>query len=435
MDSSYSIDRKHAPLLGKPQPLKISEPRKIMLHNTVPVYLIPDNNQEATKIDFIFDAGITLQNKKLQASAVNKLLVEGTLHHNSFEIAKTLDFYGAYIDTFTSKDNAGITLFGLTKYMKHLLPLVLEVISEATFPEQELETYLKRQKQNFLINNQKVKYKASLEFNELIFGKGSAYGQKLEESDFDNLCKDDLKRFYNMNYKLQNVYIVISGKITDALMLQLENLLIIENQTQEINVNKKKYTIESKENTRLISQPDAMQSALRIGTLTIPRKHPDFPHLFLLNTLLGGYFGSRLMSSLREEKGFTYGIYSYVQNFKYADYFIIATEVNANQTRPAIDEIYRQLDKISNEKVTDEELKTVKSYLYGSYLRSFDGAFSQAERFMKGKVLGLTFEERKQELNKMMKTSPEDLQQIAQNYLSFDKMKMVVVGNIEGLED
>ncbi len=433
MNSTSSIDRKHAPLLGKPQPLQISEPRKIMIHNTVPVYLIPDNNQEATKIDFIFDAGTTLQNKKLQASAVNKLLVEGTLHHNSFEIAKTLDFYGAYIDTFTSKDNAGVTLFGLSKYMKDLLPLVLEVISEATFPEQELETYLKRQKQNFLINNQKVKFRASLEFNELIFGKGSAYGQKLTESDFDNLCKDDIVRFYNMNYKLQDVYIVISGKITDALILQLENLLIIEHQTKEIN-EKKKYTIKSKENIRLISQPDAMQSALRIGIPTITRKHPDFPHLFLLNTLLGGYFGSRLMSSLREEKGFTYGIYSYIQNFKYADYFLIATEVNANQTRPAIEEINRQLNIVSNEKVSKEELKIVKSYLYGSYLRSFDGAFSQAERFMKGKVLGLTFEERKQELNKMMQASSEDLQQTAQNYLSSDKMKMVVVGNIEGLQ-
>ena len=429
-------DRNHAPALGRAQHLSIHEPESFQLDNGIPVFLLPANEQEATRLDMIFDAGSSFQSQKLQAQAVNKLLKEGTKNRSSYEITKTLDFYGAYLEPFSGKDKAGMTLFGLEKYFDKLLPLMNEIINEAVFPEKEVQLFAARKKQQFSIHYQKVRYRASMEYNELIFGKNTAYGQKLIETDFDLLSQELLVNFYRKHYQPRTACFLLGGKTSPELFRLLnEHLGKTENKASEGPTLPDTFLKQEDVYHRYITKENALQSALRIGNTTINRSHPDYPKLYLLNTLLGGYFGSRLMSSLREDKGYTYGIYSTIENFKHGDSFTIVTEVNAEYTTDALREIEHQTDLLCQKKVSEAELATVKSYLQGAFLRYFDGPFALADQFLKSHSLGLEFTHYKDMMDRIIEITPNEIRDAAGKYLDFKKQKVLVAGKVDELDE
>ena len=426
-------DRTKMPQPAGFEKLNIADPEKIILDNGLAAYIIPEENQEVTRLDMVFDAGTSFQDTKLQAAAVNNLLSEGTQSHTSVQIAEILDFHGAYTDYFLTKDTAGITLYGLTKYYDRLLPLMGELITEAIFPEEELAIYTDRKKQEYLVNIQKVHYKASQAFNKLIFGENSAYGQVAEADDFRKLIRESLLDFYHHHYR--NFFIILSGKIDDALLQNLNRILgaIQQKKQQETVTTATDFVLPEPQQQQLIEKKEALQSALRLGTLSISRRHPDYPGLNLLNTVLGGYFGSRLMSSIREEKGYTYGIFSAIQNHRHAGLFAVATEVNAKYTAEALLEIKHQMWRLCEEKISETELNTVKNYVYGTYLSNFDGSVRLAERFKKSAELEIPFSFYKESLEQMMQHTPDDLLALAGKYLNPANMKTLIVGDISKL--
>ncbi len=435
MSMNIHPDRTQMPKPAGFEKLNLRQPEKILLDNGIPVYLFPGDDQEVTRLDLVFEAGTAFQDIKLQAAAVNDLLGEGTRRHSSFRIAEILDFHGAYTDYFLTKDTAGITLYGLSKYYAHLMPLMAEMVTEAIFPEEELSLFIERRKQEFQVNRQKVRYMASQGFNKLIFGKHSAYGQVVEEEDFEKLHRDHLLEFYRNHYRDQHFFALLSGKIDEALLQKTNHILgqLPQKPKQENGKAKKIFVAPGNQKQVLITKEDALQSAIRMGTLTISRDHPDFPGLSLLNTVLGGYFGSRLMRSIREEKGYTYGIYSAIQNHRHAGILGIATEVNAKHTADALAEIKRQMKRLCHDKIGAEELQTVKNYVYGSYLRNFDGPFLLADRFKKTAELQLDFSSYQTILDQMMQISAGELHTLAAKYLDPDKMKILVAGDVSRL--
>ncbi len=432
--SMFHPDRTQMPPAAGFEKLDLHDPESITLDNGLAVYVIPGEEQEVTRLDLVFDAGTAFQEVKLQAAAVNDLLAEGTRRHSSFQIAETLDFHGAYTDYFLTKDTAGITLYGLTKYYDRLLPLMAELVTEATFPEKELAVFLDRRRQEFQVNSQKVRYKASQAFNKLVFGEKSAYGQTLDADDFDHLHRHHLLDFYEKHYR--RFFIIVSGKVDKPLLQNINRVLgSLPQPKKNLTVSEEKHFVLPNPRRALhIKKENALQSALRIGSLSIAQNHPDFAGLNLLNTVLGGYFGSRLMRSIREEKGYTYGIYSSLQGHRHATLFGVATEVNARYTRNAMQEIKRQMHLLGSQKIEEEELQTVKNYVYGSYLRSFDGPMQVADRFKKSMELGVSFSFYRELLDKMMRLSPDDLFPLAAKYLNPENMKTLVVGDISQCE-
>jgi predicted Zn-dependent peptidase len=179
---------------------------------------------------------------------------------------------------------------------------------------------------------------------------------------------------------------------------------------------------------QFIEKQGSMQSAIRIGRQMVGKQHPDYNRFILLNTILGGYFGSRLMSNLREDKGFTYGVSSFVANFLHNGYFSIATEVNAEHTEAALDEIYKEIKLLREKRLDEEELGLVKNYIYGTFLRNFDGPFALAERFKAVKDFGLGFAYYKTSLNEIMTINPAQLMKTANKYLQKEDLCQLVVG-------
>lgn len=411
--------------------LAIDDPIEIKLDNGISAYLIEAGDEEVTRIDFVVKAGTAYQNKSLVAGNVGKLLKEGTRNYSSADIANMLDYYGSYLDTSISKDSATITLYSLTKHLEKLLPVVSEMVKEALFQQEELDILLDMQRQEFLVNTEKVKYSAQLEFNRLVFGFDTAYGQIVELQDFDEVKREDLDTFFKTHYNVKNSYIIASGK-TNHRVPGLLNRYFGSGISQSINSNGAiRFIGENGTKEKFIEKPGAMQSAIRVGRPMINRMHPDYNRFILLNTILGGYFGSRLMSNLREDKGFTYGISSFILNYIHGAAFSIATEVNAKHTQVAMDEIYNELKLLRQNKVGDDELQLVKNYIYGTFLRNFDGPFALSERFASVKEFGLGFDYYRNSLKEILLTSADELLETANKYLQPEDMIKLIVGRMD----
>lgn len=431
MQQTTYLNRKITPINHKVEELILRKPEHIVMPNGMDLYLIEAGLEDVTRIDIIVGAGSVYQQKKLCASFTNQLLKEGTKTYSSIQIAEKLDFYGAFLGASVNKDKSVITLFSLSKHLVKLLPLLKSIVTEAKFPTNEFRIHLDRNRQEYLVNSEKARSIASREFNTLIFGKGTAYGQNLQIDDFDHITIDDLKMFYKSLYQPKNSYIIVSGRPDNESKQLINKLFGEEWHSSDIKTIKPENIISSQfTGEKIIKKDKFLQSAIRIGKNTINKFDDDYNKLLFTNTILGGYFGSRLMSNLREDKGMTYGISSFVSNFLHGSYFAIATEVNIKQTAAALQEIKKEINILQNEKTDEDEISLVKNYIYGTFLKNFDGAFALAEMFQSVNDFGLDFDFFSKSLKEIMDITAEDILVTAQKHFDLNDMATLVVGNI-----
>ena len=423
------LDRTKAPSLEKSVSLSLSEPRKMLLTNGMPLFIFDSPIHPAVRIDIIFDAGSIWQCKKLVADTTIKMLKEGTASYSAGAIASKTDYYGAFFDLTASKDTSWISLYSLKNHLPKLLPILKSMLTEASFRNRDFKLKNSRQKQAFITNSQKPKKIATMAYNELIFGANTAYGQTAHETDFDLLNNQDLMQFYQQQFHPQNAYMIISGA-ADENDIQLINKEL-GSQWRQGTGEKTMLPIQNdfEPGYTHILHKNALQSAIMMGKPLMSRQSPDYIPFLLLNTLLGGYFGSRLMTNIREDKGYTYGISSQVMPMRHATAFTISTQTGAAVTQATLKEIYHELNRLRNETVSADELDLVKNYLNGSYLRALDGVFNQAERFRSAYDSGLTMQFYIESLKRIQETTADELRALAIKYLDPNSMRTVVVGD------
>ncbi|MCF8369086.1 MAG: insulinase family protein [Bacteroidales bacterium] len=424
------IDRILIPGTKQIVDLKWENPQLIHLDNGIPVYLINAAEQNVVKIDLLFEAGRYYELKTLVANFTNKMIKEGTVSDSAHEIAEKIDFYGAHLETSSDKDMAYVSLYSLNKHLESTLPVLADVILQPVFPENELETLKQNKQQQFVINNEKVKYVAKRKFNELIFGEAHPYGKVFNENDFENVQKDDLSDFHQQYYTSANCMIIASGKIPGGFVSLLNSYLGRFRSKSPMNGHSHMTAVPDLSHSSKvhIQKQDAVQAALRIGKVMFNKKHPDYIPMKILNTVLGGYFGSRLMTNIREDKGYTYGIGSAIVSLRNSGYFFITSEVGADVKKKALKEIYKEIQILQNELVPARELDLVKNYMMGSILRSMDGAFAQSETFKSLVEYGLDYSYHEQFITALQSITSNDLRDLACKHLTLDSLAELTVG-------
>ncbi len=423
------IDRTKPPALNLIDRLEIAEPEVARLDNGIPVYMFNAGKQDIVKIDMLFEAGGRFQQQPLVARFTNKMLSEGTQSYTAFEIAEKLDYFGAYLGKMAYKDNSIVSISMLKKHLEDVLPIVAEIIIAPVFPETELQTIAKKGKQAYMDDIRKVSELAAMNFNQQIFGQEHPYGKMIAVSDFDRLERDSLVEFHKQHYRPDSCKIVVAGKLPEN-MLSLLNRYFGKYKMHSKNTRKNIFPAITPGNQKeFIDMPKSVQSAIRIGNITINKTHEDYHKLFILNTILGGYFGSRLMKNIREDKGYTYGIYSALISFQESAAFFIISEVGSDVSESAVKEIYAELRKLRTEAISEQELDLVKKYLSGSILCSFDGPFQTSERFKSLLELNINFKSYYSDLVDTIKSiSPQELLDTARNYFMEENMFELVVG-------
>lgn len=423
------LNRTIAPELQQIEKIELIQPKKYELNNGIPTYIINAGTQEVTKIEFLFNAGSWYDKKHLVSDSVNVLLNAGTSRFTSDHLADNIDYYGAYLELDTDFDHAIIAVYSLNKYLPQVLPFIEELIKDAIFPENELAIHIKNSKQNFQVSEGKVADVCRKRFRELLYGTRHPYGLYPTLNDYDQLNRTDLIDFHKQYYHAANCKIIASGKTPPNLIDLLDKHFGRNDWQQSAYTNKMSHCEENMIATKeTLYKENAIQSAIRIGNKLFNKTHPDYHAMQVLNTILGGYYGSRLMKNIREDKGFTYGISSGIASFKNSGYFYIATEVGVEVCQQAIDEIYREINYIKKEIIPDDELQLVKNYLTGMFLKGIDGPFSLANYFKGLLAYNLDYEYYNNYLRTIKTISPEKLNVLAQQYFEIDKMTELVVG-------
>jgi zinc protease len=356
-------------------------------------------------------------------------MTEGTKSFSSFQIAEAIDFSGAYLDVNASHHNTIVSVFAVKHILVSLFPLIKSILTEPTFPDEELKVILANNKQEFIIGSKKVMSVARRIFPSMLYGENHPYGKILTECDFDNVTSGDLRVFFN-TLPVKDCKVYLSGNIDTDVISSLGRLLAGFQNGGNVSAEDKHEIILSPEKEKVIVIPDAVQSAIVMGLPVVGRNHPDFPLLMLTNTIFGGYFGSRLMKTIREEKGFTYGISSGIVARPKASHLSVQTEVNAGVTSQALDEIFKEIFRLSAQNVSMDELNTARNYLFGNVLRSMDGPFALSERLMTAHSEGIDPElYYKNYWSTIANANPDDVRETAKRYLNPDEMRVLIAGN------
>ena len=423
-----SLLRKQPPVFPV-EKVVIPEAKSFRLNNNVPVYLIEAGTEEIMRVEFTFKAGQVKEYLPLLASTTNMMLSEGSQNYSSEELNRLLDFYGAFLNLSAEKDRAGFVVFFLTKHIEKVLELTREMLFRPIFPEAELDSLMKKRLHWYLVNREKVQNLAGDQFFESVFGKHHPYGHQVVEQDFDSLNPTFLKDFHSKYYTPDNMAVIISGKIHEK-TIEFLNHYFGDITAKKIYTEKSGNILKGEKKKKVhIIKPGTIQSAIRIGSTSINKRHPDYPGLKILDSILGGYFSSRLMKNIREEKGYTYGISSSVSSLDLKGFKVISTEVSKKNCQKTVDEIYKEIRLLQSFPVENEEMIVVRNYMSGEMLRMFDGPFALADSFKSAWEFGLDNSYYNRLAEKIKTIDPDEIIELAQTYYNIDELYEVTVGS------
>ena len=414
------------------QPLKnfhIQTPVRTTLPNGIPLTVINAGEQEVVRMDVLFSGGRWQQSQKLQALFTNRMLREGTTKYTAATIAEKLDYYGSWLELSSSSEYAYITVYSLNKYLAKTLEVVESMIKEPLFPQKELQTILDTNIQQYLVNTSKVDFLAHRSLLKSLYGEQHPCGKIVMEEDYHTITPEVLREFYEQHYHSGNCSIFLSGKVTDDIISRVTDIFGIPFGQYQLQMPKLSFPFAAIPEKRIFTErEDAMQSAVKMGCTTITREHPDYPKLRVLMTLFGGYFGSRLMSNIREDKGYTYGISAGVVFYPDSGLLIVSTETDNEYVEPLIQEVYHEIDRLHQDPVSAEELRIVRNYMLGEMCRSYESPFSLSDAWIFIATSGLKDDYFARSLQAVNEITPAEIQDLAQRYLCKETLKEVIAG-------
>jgi len=420
------LDRSKAPGAFPIEKIKFPSASKYSLKNGIVVNSVNLGEQPVFKFELSTKAGGVHSDIAGLASLTAQLMKRGTSQHDALHIHQSFDFYGAFWDIQATLDQATFTVYGLVKHFGALMPYVAEMIKMCIFPEQEFQKELDIEIQKNKLNWEKTAYSASQIMRNKLFGD-DPYGRAATPESLALLNVSDLKRLYEKTWSSQIPSIFLSGKISN------KEIKILDATFGELTFNTKvPLTVPSPvfmepSSTKEIRE-DALQSSIRLGIKSITRKNEDYFKFSVLNTLLGGFFGSRLQKNIREEKGFTYGISSSLITMYRSGYWAVGTDVKNENVAETISEVKKEMQILRDELVSEDELSLVKNYLMGSFTGELTQAFDIAEKVKIIELEGLDADYYDQFQDQIFSCTPNELRDLANKYLDPSKLTEVVVG-------
>lgn len=422
------LDRTIAPDFKVINSIHLPEAQTHTLDNGVPLHVINIGEQPVIRIECIFEAGNWYEKEIGASYFAIKMLPEGTTSLSSGEISEAFDRLGAFTELTHTSDRIGVVVYCVSRFLPEVLPLISQLIHEASFPAHELQELRNITLQNLKVNKEKNAYLATTEFRARLFGADHPYGQSQEEANIERLTLDAILDHYNRFIRNGKFTVVLAGQVSESDVALVNQTLgkdpVEGGQVKPAFLVSTSYQGEEK----VIEKAESVQSSIRMGRVLFNRHHEDYFKMLVTNELLGGYFGSRLMKNIREEKGLTYGISSHVVTLRNAGYFMVGTDVKKEFTQLTIDEIKKEINRLQTEPVSQEELTTVKNFMAGEFAGSLNTAFEVADRQKILLLDGLPGDFFNHYIDKIQAVTSEDVISMANLYLQPEDMIVVIAG-------
>ena len=425
------LDRNLKPEAVESIHFEIPDIEKFELKNGLKIFLVKKNSLPIVQFNFLTDAGSKYdhENKKGLSFLTSLLIDEGAGNLSALELDNGIESLGSILKVSCDQDSVSVSLLTLKENIKKSFDIFSDVILKPRFEEDDFTREQKKLLNKIIQAGNEPSYIADSVFEKLVFENSSymhpAMGTK---TNVENITNTDVKEFYSSRFSANNSAMIVVGSITKKNILDLTSASLAEmkkagSAKQELEL---KYSKDGK--IYFVHKDDAAQSELRIGHLTNSRTHKNYFAKLLMNTILGGQFSSRLNSNIREDKGFTYGISSGFYYNKIAGQFEITTSVQSENTAAALTEITNELNGIKKN-ILDEEIAFAKSYLIKRFPSQFE-TYAQVSRQLSTLVhFNLPDDYFNNYLTNIEETTHQQIQEAALNYISFDELKTVVVGD------
>lgn len=408
--------------------LELKPCERFDLDNGIPVYAVNAGAQDVLQMEMVFYAGNFFEQKKGIAAATNFLLKNGTSKRSALQINEAFEYYGAYCNRACYNETAVLTLHTLTRHIDKLLPVIEDMLSDSVFPGQELEIYKQNSRQRLQVNLQKCEFVAGRLIDSYLYGNNHPYGMYSNLPDIDSLDVAEVKEFYRQYYLRGQCVIFVAGKIPQSLSKLLnEHLGKLQLGKPPVTLPAREISPATEKKYRIQNDVAAVQGAIRLASAFPNRHHPDFKKAIILNNVFGGFFGSRLMSNIREDKGYTYGIHSYLQNHIQQSAWMISTEAGKDVCEATIEEVYKEMKKLREEKIAEEELMLVRNYMIGGILGDLDGPFQIIAKWKNIILNNLAASYFYDSVDEIKTVSADELQELANKYLQPEKFYELVV--------
>ena len=424
--SSFYVTSAHAGMV----------PKRSTLSNGLVLLTSEQRALPMVSIELLIDAGSRYDgaNQEGLANLTSKLLTYGTKRRTAVQISETLDFIGAGLETGSGQDVASISMTVLKKDLATGLELLADVLTASTFPQAEID----RQKQEIIASLKAMEEDpgavAQRTFAAALF-PGSPYGRLVEgtEASVKSLQQKSLKEFYARYYRPNRSIMAVVGDVSEQEISQALNQAFRgwskgEPSGQPLVPAK----IGAPQVLRV--NRDLTQANIIMGHNGVPRGNPDYYAIQVMNYILGGGgFSSRVMDSIRNERGLAYSVYCYFSAEKSHGSFQFIMQTKNETAQEAIRLANEEIQRIREQPVTEQELNDAKDYLIGSFPLRFDtnrkvaSFLTQVEFFQ----LGLDYPERYGDL--IGKVSRADVERVAKQYLQPEKLITVIVGNQQKL--
>ncbi|OHX67753.1 M16 family metallopeptidase [Flammeovirga pacifica] len=425
---SNTLNRSIAPESYQLKDFSLQKPEELLLTNNCKVFVLKNNAQPIVHFSIVIKGGKLVEDVKGTSFLTSKMLGEGLKGMDSAAIHEYLDSYGAIINVSNDLDSFTISGHCLKRYFDKVIVIVNKYLIDSEFSQVEFDHILQVVLQQKKLAEEKTSYLATKKFRESFYGENHSFGSTLTSDQILSISLSEISDYYKNHIIGAPFEVFLSGDFDDECFVTLNRYLgsINVNAAAEVVYPNFVNSIQSKELKIYESKENAVQSSLRIGcpTFTLPNK--DFEAFSVMNEMLGGYFGSRLMKNIREERGLTYGIHSSFRNEQNQGYFIIATDVKKDLKDTAITEIYKEIRKLAEEEITLEELNTVQNYMAGNFIMSINSNLSLLEITKGLYKKGLDFDYYDTYVSRIQSITTADVKQMIEKYLLGDMLEVVV---------
>lgn len=418
------IDRTQQPPILPIVKIDFSKPKVFDMGAKTKLFSITSVPNETARFDLYFDAG-TIQGKSALASLTNGLLLSGTATKTSQEINEAMNSLGGYMESGISNENAVFSIYSLRENTLELARIVFDAINNCNFREDEVSELIADRKQRFKVDLEKVSVLAQRALKQRLFSNSEPYAQIGYIADYDVVSRAELIQFHNDFYLNGLTRCVLVGNFPQDDIDAFMDIFGKWNAAKNTVVEKSFINLKGAAH---IEKEGALQTAIRVARPLFNKTHEDYIDFLVLQTILGDYFGSRLMSNIREDKGYTYGIGCIVSELKETGYFMIATEVGREVRDATLKEIQFEMERLQTELVSAEELSLVKNYLLGQLLKSADGAYAMMDLFLSVEAQNLGLDFYNKSIERINEIDSERLMELAKKYLNWDDYTIVSAG-------
>lgn len=418
---------------GKAQGYTLPPYQKFKLPNGLTIYLLEQHEVPVINVSVIIPAGAIYDGEKAGLASLSATaLKHGTKNYTKEKLDEALDFTGATISTYVTKESAGLSAKFAAKDKDKILSIVKEVLLDPAFDKEEFAKEKKRLLVGLEQQKESPRSVIASYFDKFMYGD-HVYGNVIQGkiSTVTSLTADDVKSFYKENYRAEGSAIAVAGDFNSKEMkMVLTNLFSSwkKNIKPQVNLASKPISSPTENRVLLINKDDAKETTFYIGAPGISRNNPDYVSIEVVNTLFGGRFTSMLNDELRVNTGLTYGANSRFSPLKNGGSFVISTFTAGKTTEPAIDKALEVLKKLHTNGIDEKSLASAKNYVKGQFPPRYEtagqlaGLLTQMFWYNFDESFINNFEKNVDGLNL------EKAKQIITKYFPKDKLQFVLVG-------